>query len=100
MSFTRPGLFFGVSVAPEFSHSAEGRKLLLYFRTGVWCATAVSIGAALIPLPPLFVLAIFFVGTGFSLVPAYRAAQRHRIDHSIAVEIDIGASPERIPGGV
>lgn len=97
---TRPGLFFGVTVAPEFPDSAEGRSILRQYRLGVWCWTTASIAAALFALRPLFVLLIFVVGFGFSSIRAYRRARRHQIDVSMAVEIDMATRPERIPGGV
>jgi uncharacterized membrane protein len=98
--FTRPGLFFGVTVDREFPNSVEGRRLLRRYRVGVWCSTAVAIAAALADTPSLFTLLIFLVGAGISAIPAYRAALRHQTAPSAVVEVDMTSPPERIPGGV
>jgi uncharacterized membrane protein len=98
--FTRPGLFFGVTVDREFPNSEEGRRLLRRYRVGVWCSTAVAIAAALANSPPLFALLIFLIGAGLSSIPAYRAALHHKAAPSAVVEVDMTSSPERIPGGV
>jgi uncharacterized membrane protein len=98
--FTRPDLFFGVTVDRAFPNSEEGRRLLGRYRLGMWCATAVAIAAALANTPPLFVLLIFLVGAGISAIPAYRAALRHQVASSAAVEVDMTSPPEGIPGGV
>jgi len=65
--FTRPDLFFGVTVDREFPNSEQGRRLLRRYRVGVWCSTAVAIAAALADTPPLFTLLIFLVGAGIGV---------------------------------
>jgi uncharacterized membrane protein len=98
--FTRPDLFFGVTVDREFPNSQLGRRLLQRYRVGVWCSTAVAIAAALADTPPLFTLLIFLVGAGISAIPAYRAALLHQTMSSAVVEIDMSSPSERLPGGV
>jgi uncharacterized membrane protein len=97
--FTRPGLFFGVTVDRDFPSSEEGRRLLRRYRAGVWGSTAVAVAAALANFPPLFVLLLFATGASISSIPAYRAARRHRTTHTAVVEIDMTSPPELIPGG-
>jgi uncharacterized membrane protein len=96
----RPGLFFGVTVDPQFPFSEQGRLLLRQYRIGVWCSTAVSTAASLLDIRPLFVLLLFAAGVVSSFLPAYWSARRHRVAPPTAVETDTAAAPELVPGGV
>ena len=51
---TRRGIFFSATVGPEFSHSAEGRRLLRSFRwqVALWTVLAIVLMALMVPGRP------------------------------------------------
>jgi uncharacterized membrane protein len=72
----RPGVFFGVTVAPEFENRAEGRRILSRYRAWVWGAAAAALAPTAIGIfalgPALPVIAGLL-----AFVQANRAAKPH-----------------------
>jgi uncharacterized membrane protein len=97
--FTRPDLFFAVTVAPEFRRSSAARRILRNYRAAVWTATLAAAALELAAGMPAVALLIQAMGLLWGLVAAHRAAQAHAAAPTSIVEADLGAPPEGLPGG-
>lgn len=103
--FTRPDLYFAVTVAPGFRDSAEGRSILRRFRReliGVSVPALALLGVLVLtytlPLAPLGLL--LQLGAYFAV---YYRARRHVLPHAIVPttvrEAQVGKRNRRVPGG-
>lgn len=103
--FTRPDLYFAVTVAPGFRDSTEGRSILRLFRReliGVSVPTLALLGAlALTSAFPLAPFALLLqLGAYFAVY--YRARQRvlpHAIAPTTVREAQVRKRSRRVPGG-
>jgi uncharacterized membrane protein len=103
--FTRPDLYFAVTVAPGFRDSADGRSILRRFRgeiIGVSVPALALLGA--LALTSAFVLAplalVLQLGAYFAVY--YRARRRvlpHAVVPTTVREAQLGRRSRRIPGG-
>jgi uncharacterized membrane protein len=98
-SLTRPDLFFAVTIAPEFRHTADARRILLKFRVIVWSFTLLAVALELVV--GMAAAAILLMVAGFlgALVDAHRAALQFAATPSSIREVDLSVPPERLPGG-
>jgi uncharacterized membrane protein len=97
--FTRPSVFFAVTVAPEFRSSSGAQRILRNYRAIVWMATLAA--GVLVLLAGMPVAALLIQATGFlcGLVGAHRAAGVYAAAPSSVLEVDLAIPPERLPGG-
>ncbi|HTS27346.1 MAG TPA: DUF5808 domain-containing protein [Bryobacteraceae bacterium] len=95
---TRPGLFFAVTVSPEFRASSEGRGILLRYRLFVWASTLIAIGAALAGLAWLAIL-LPMVGYLWGFLHARHTVLAYAAAYDQVVEVELDAPPEGLPGG-
>jgi uncharacterized membrane protein len=109
--FTRRDLFFGVTVSPEFRGTQSARRVVRTYRGAVCGVTAAALGI-LFAVERLVgresrpawaasqaALFAYLIGTCAVLVIAHHFALRYATPRASAVEVDLSASPERIPGG-
>jgi uncharacterized membrane protein len=96
---TRPDLFFGVTVAPEFRRTDAARRILHGYRTALWLWTVLVIAVAFAFDRFVLTVALYLAGLFGTLIGAHRAASRHAIVPARVIEVDLAAPPERIPGG-
>src|SRR5581483_6035907 len=104
--WARPGMYFGVRVAPDYRESDTARRSRGDFRAKVWAATAlaVALSALASATGTLWLLVaglVIQIGTG---VFAFRTAWRETQPHGLAVPATrtahLFARSTRIPGGV
>jgi uncharacterized membrane protein len=100
----RPGLFFGVTVPKDFRRTPAARRLVRRFRIALWGCTAAALGFGLawhangwvLPL----VSTLYGIGTVASAAATHHGARRYAVAAPTAVDIDLAAPTERLPGGV
>ena len=95
---SRQGLFFGVTIDPAFSATPEARGTVRLYRSIVWLSFAVSVAAIAATgrgEAGLLSVAGFFA----AIAVANRRACPHRASSNPAVEVDLAAPRETLPGG-
>jgi uncharacterized membrane protein len=97
--YTRPELFFGVTVLPEFRRTAPARRIVQGYRGGICGVGAVALAVVLAMHRPVIALFAHALGTCAALIAAHHAASRYASPRATAVEVDLSAGPERMPGG-
>jgi uncharacterized membrane protein len=97
-SYSRPDLYFGVTVSPEFKEGAAARQLLHHFRVALWCLTLSAIAAGT-AFERAHILVAYLASVYATLAIAHRNAAKHRVDPVTAIDIDLTAPVERLPGG-
>lgn len=101
----RPGLFFSVTVSPEFRNSPQGRKILGRYRA--LAMVLIAVGWALVisgGVPrrwPLLVLGIAWLG--FGPLIAFQIAREHAMPHAakpvLVREAELAPRAAHLPGG-
>lgn len=96
--WTRPDVFFAVTVDPAFRRSGAGRRILWQYRIILWVTTTASIGLLL--GTELFEMLLLSIG-GFvgALTLARRQVLSHAAPSPTTVEVDLHAPSEEFPGG-
>ena len=96
--WTRPEIYFAVSVDPAFRASAAGRRILLVYRTIVWASAAAAM--ALLWITGILV-AEFAVLAGFAaaIALAHRQVRPYGSHPNAVVQVDLAAPRETLPGG-
>lgn len=103
--FTRPDLYFAVTVAPGFRDSPEGRAILRRFRRELIGVSALALALlGTLPLRPAFPLAplAFLLQLGAYFTVYHRARRRvrpHAIVPTTVREALVVRRSRRIPGG-
>jgi uncharacterized membrane protein len=98
--FSRPDLFFGVTVDPAFRNTNKARRILRKYRIALWsCAIAVST-LDLVMHRPGVALILYVTGICCAQVASHRSALIHAVSRSITIEVDLSAPQEHIPGGL
>jgi uncharacterized membrane protein len=97
--FTRPDLFFAVTVAPEFRRSSGAQRILRNYRVIVWIATLLASGLALAAGMAAAAVLIQAMGFLWGLIGAHRAAGAYAAAPSPILEVDLAMPQERLPGG-
>jgi len=98
--FTRPDVFFGVTVDPAFRATDAARRILRDYRIALWCS-AIAAGAFIWVLHRAGVaFLIYAIGACGAQVVSRRGALIHAITRSTAIEVDLSAPKEHIPGGL
>jgi uncharacterized membrane protein len=96
---TRPGVFFGVTVPPEFRGSAEARRIVRRFRALLWAFTAMALALAVVLGMNVLALLCQLAGFLCGFISARREAQAHATTDASIREVDLSAPPETLPGG-
>ncbi len=97
--YTRPDLFFGVTVPPEFRRTPPARRIALAYRTSLCALVALSAAIVIGMQRPVAALLIHIFGTCAILIVAHHSASKYGSHRASAVEVDLSARPERMPGG-
>ncbi|HTV52551.1 MAG TPA: DUF4019 domain-containing protein [Steroidobacteraceae bacterium] len=97
--YTRPDLFFGVTVLPEFRRTAPARRIVRAYRAAVCGVAGLALVVVLALQHPVLALFVHILGTSVSLIAAHHAASTYASARASAVEVDLSAEPERMPGG-
>lgn len=97
--YTRPELFFGVTVRREFRSTAPAGRIVRGYCAGICGVTAVALAIVLVMYRPVSALFAHILGTCVTLIAAHHAASRYASPRASAVEVDLSTGPERMPGG-
>lgn len=97
--FTRPDLFFAVTVPPEFRFSSDGRRILVRYRGIVWGSTLIAIAAVLATGLPLAAVLIPGAGILWAFVSSHKRTLAYAAAPNPVLEVDLGAPREGLPGG-
>lgn len=97
--FTRPDLFFAVTVRPEFRRSNDGRRILQRYRGMVWGSTFIAIAVVLAIGLPLVALLILAAGMLCAFVISHKSALAYAAAPNPILEVDLAAPREGLPGG-
>jgi uncharacterized membrane protein len=98
--FTRPDLFFGVTVDPAFRNTREARRILRSYRIAIWCFAIAASSLVLVLHRPPVALILFAIGISGAQVLAHRSASIHAAPRATAIRVDLSAPREHIPGGI
>ena len=96
--WTRPDVFFAVTIDPAFRKSGAARAILVRYRMILWAGTAVAVGLGF-ALGLLAALLAQFAGFGLALAGAHHQALAYRAPAGTVVEVDLAAPKETLPGG-
>jgi uncharacterized membrane protein len=97
--YTRPELFFGVTVLPEFRSTPAALRIVRGYCVGVCAVTVMALAIVLALHRPILALLTHALGLCLTLILAHHAATRYGRERSTAVEVDLRAQPEHMPGG-
>jgi uncharacterized membrane protein len=99
--FTRPDVFFGVTVNRAFRTTETARRILRNYRLAIWSSVAAS-GALVGLLPrPVVAFIIYAIGACGAQVVSHRRTSIHATaDRSTAIEVDLSTPKEHLPGGL
>lgn len=96
--WTRPGLFFSVTVDPAFHATEEARRITRGYRIMLWICAAAALGLLLVTGR---LEAVFFQVAGYygAMAVAHRRALAYAVPADSAVEVNLTAPRETFPGG-
>ena len=103
--WTRPGIYFGVTVAPEFRKTPEAERLLRRYRIEAMIHVAIAFAMILASALPkyqffAFIGAIWLaVGPLTAFVEAHKRVQRHAVRAATVREAVLEPRSTRPPGG-
>jgi uncharacterized membrane protein len=98
--FTRPDVFFGVTVYAAFRSTGAARRILRDYRIALWCS-AIAAGVFIWVLQRAGAASIVYViGVCAAQVAAHRHALIHATPRSTTIEVDLSAPKEHLPGGL
>lgn len=96
--WTRPDVFFAVTIDPAFRRNETARHISRVYRTILWTTTIAAI--ALLLATGLLEMALLQVGGFFvALSNAHHRVLAHAAAPPATVEIDLRAPSEKFPGG-
>lgn len=98
-AFTRPDLFFAVTVAPEFRGTTDARRILRRYRAIVWSSALVAIALELVTGVALAAVLVLLAGFTGALVISHGRALAYAAPPSPLIEVDLAAPRESLPGG-
>lgn len=103
--WTRPGIYFGVTVSPDFRKTPEAQRLLKTYRLEVMIHVAVAFAMILASaVPDYWLLAIIgpiwlAFGPLMAFVEAHKRVQRHGVPPATVREAVLEPRSRRPPGG-
>lgn len=95
--WTRPDLYFAVTVDPQLRSSPEGRGILLRYRSIVWIVVVAAV--AMTPVIGQWAVAIQLAGFVSALADAHHRTLRYARPAQMTIEVDLTAPQEHFPGG-
>jgi uncharacterized membrane protein len=98
--FTRPDVFFGVTVDPAFRRSDDAKRILQNYRAALWCST---VAAALILLSshrPVIASVVYLVAIAWAQAASHRRVLANAASQAATIEVDLSAPVEQMPGGL
>ena len=98
--YTRPELFFGVTVDPEIRNTDDARQILRRYRVAVWVSALLAGAVGLVLHRPLVALILYVICICCALMASHRSALTHAASRSTTIEVDLSAPQEQIPGGL
>jgi uncharacterized membrane protein len=97
-AWTRPDLFFAVTVGPDFRRTAEARSITRLYRLVIWASMLTAIALIGITRREQFML-LSIAGYYCATAVAHRRALAHSVPGDSAVEVNLAAPRESLPGG-
>jgi uncharacterized membrane protein len=103
--WTRPDIFFSVTVSPDFRATPEARSILRNYRAQVWLATLVSFALIFLGADPARIYLIFtgeillIVGSFAAFLAARRRVLPHFAAPSTVRVASLAPRPAHLPGG-
>jgi uncharacterized membrane protein len=103
--FSRPDIFFGVTVQPAFRQSPEGssiaRRYRMHMLLSVTLAVLLTVASATMSRPVLSTVSILVVvaASVIALASANRQARAHAVPASLVREASLVIRKDRLPGG-
>lgn len=98
--FTRPDLFFGVTVDPAFRKTNEARRMLRNYRIALWSSAIAAGTLDLVMHRPGVALMLYLIFICCVQVASHRGALIHAACRSTTIEVDLSAPRDHIPGGL
>jgi uncharacterized membrane protein len=98
--FTRPDVFFGVTVDPAFRTTGAARRLLRDYRIALWGSAIAACALGWVLHRPTAAFFICAIGACAAQVASHRRALTHAAARRTVVEVDLSAPKEHIPGGL
>jgi len=99
-AFTRPDLFFGVTVDPAIRNTDKARRILRRYRIALW-GSAIAAGTLDVVLHrPVSALILYVIGICCAQVASQRRASIHAASRSTTIEVDLSSPREHLPGGL
>lgn len=104
-NWTRPDIFFSVTVLPEFRGTMEARSILRHYRAQVWLATLVSFALIFLGAEPSRIYLIFggeillIAGSFAAFLAARRRVMPHFSAPSTVRVASLAPRPAHLPGG-
>lgn len=95
---TRPGLFFGVTVDPAFPFSPAAARITRSFRITLWSLALFALALFWVLRRPEIVF-LFVAAYYLAMGVAHRRSLPYAVQVESAVEVDLCAPPESLPGG-
>jgi uncharacterized membrane protein len=103
--WSRPGIFFAVTVVPSFRDSPEAAKVVRNYRihalTQVAIGFALMIAGTLLQRPAPLILGVFWLAVGplIAVSQAHKKALAHAVAHSTIREASLAPRTVGLPGG-
>jgi uncharacterized membrane protein len=103
--WTRPDLYFAVTVRPDFAYTAPARRILHRYWMEIALHTAIALGVAGFmgmdrPSAALLGIGWLMIGSGWAVARAHRATAAYAVAPSPVREATIPARRDRLPGGL
>jgi hypothetical protein len=98
--FTRPDLFFGVTLDPAFRNTDKARRVLRNYRIALWSSAVAAGTLDLVLHRPVVALILYVIVICCAQVASHRSALIHAASRSTTIEVDLSAPREHIPGGL
>ena len=96
--FTRPDLFFGVTVDPAIRNTDEARRILRKYRIALWGSTIAAGTLDAVLHRPVIALILYVIGICGAQVASQRRASIHAASRSTTIEVDLSSPGEHVPG--
>jgi uncharacterized membrane protein len=97
---TRPDVFFGVTVDPVFRTTDAARRILRDYRIALWCSAIAAAACIGVLHRAGIAFIVYSIAVCGAQVASHRRALIHATTRSTAIEVDLSAPREHIPGGL
>ncbi len=97
--WTRPGLFFSVTVDPAFRETPAARRIIRFYRAILWSSAFLAIALFSATNRPVTGL-VQAIGYLCALALARRRTLAHAVPANSTIEVNLVAPKESLPGGM